>query len=31
MGNDIINNIIEVGKIDKEIQVKNHGWLNYFN
>ena len=30
MGNDIINNIIEVGKIDKEIKDKNHGWLNYF-
>ena len=30
MGNDIINNIIEIGKIDKEIKDKNHGWLNYF-
>ena len=30
MGNDIINNIIEIGKIDKEIKEKESGWLKYF-
>ena len=31
MGNDIINNIIEIGKIDKEIKNKENNWSNIFN
>ena len=30
MGNDIINNIIEIGKIDKEITDKESSWTNFF-
>jgi len=31
MGNDIINNIIEISKIDKEIKGKQSSWSNYFS
>ena len=31
MGNDIINNFIEIGKIDKEIKEKASSWSNYWS
>ena len=31
MGNDIINNIIEIGKIDQQIQNKKGKWTNFFS